>query len=85
EGGLIQLECTIPPGVTATVRLPAGSYTVGSRGNGATAEAAVVPFVPQSAGTARTNPGGSPATGREAVDFRIHPGTWTFTPSADGL
>ncbi|TPV52400.1 alpha-L-rhamnosidase [Pseudarthrobacter phenanthrenivorans] len=85
EGGLIQLECTIPPGVTATVRLPAGSYTVGSRGNGATAEAAVVPFVPQSAGTARTNPGGSPATGREAVDFRIHPGTWTFTPSPDGL
>ncbi|MGX5717439.1 family 78 glycoside hydrolase catalytic domain [Arthrobacter sp. MAHUQ-56] len=35
---LVELECTIPPGVTATVRLPAGTYRVKGPG----ADAAVV-------------------------------------------
>ncbi|WP_332761016.1 family 78 glycoside hydrolase catalytic domain [Pseudarthrobacter sp.] len=52
----MQLQCTVPAGVTATVRLPAGgSYGI----QGPTAEPAVV----------------------GSRDFRIHAGTWTFTPS----
>ncbi|MET4589511.1 family 78 glycoside hydrolase catalytic domain [Arthrobacter sp. 754] len=51
----IQLECTVPAGVTATVRLPDGIYGV----EGPTAERADV----------------------RSRDFRIHSGTWTFTPS----
>ncbi|MDR7159959.1 family 78 glycoside hydrolase catalytic domain [Arthrobacter sp. BE255] len=50
-----QLECTVPAGVTATVRMPAGTYGI----QGPTAGPAVV----------------------RSHDFRIHPGTWTFTPS----
>lgn len=52
----MQLECTVPAGVTATVRLPSGG-TYGIQGP--TAEPAVV----------------------GSRDFRIHAGTWTFTPS----
>ncbi|MHA7289814.1 family 78 glycoside hydrolase catalytic domain [Arthrobacter sp. MDT3-24] len=52
----MQLQCTVPPGVTATVRLPSGG-TYGIQGP--TAEPAVV----------------------GSRDFRIHAGTWTFTPS----
>jgi alpha-L-rhamnosidase len=51
----MQLECTVPAGVTATVRLPAGDYRI----QGPTAEPA----------------------GMGSRDFRIHAGTWTFTPS----
>ncbi|QHK20310.1 family 78 glycoside hydrolase catalytic domain [Pseudarthrobacter psychrotolerans] len=51
----MQLECMVPAGVTATVRLPAGGYRI----QGPTAEPAVV----------------------RSRDFRIHAGTWTFTPS----
>jgi alpha-L-rhamnosidase len=51
----MQLECTVPAGVTATVRLPAGTYGI----QGPTAGPAVV----------------------RSHDFRIHAGTWTFTPS----
>ncbi|TLM84591.1 family 78 glycoside hydrolase catalytic domain [Pseudarthrobacter sp. NamE5] len=80
EGGLMRLECTIPPGVTAVVRLPAGSYAVASGREGPTADAAVVPPARESAGTARLSPGGETAAGGEKVDFRVHPGTWTFTP-----
>ncbi|TAP41050.1 family 78 glycoside hydrolase catalytic domain [Arthrobacter sp. S39] len=50
-----QLECTVPAGVTATVRMPAGTYGI----QGPTAGPAVV----------------------RSHDFRIHAGTWTFTPS----
>ncbi|MEW9872914.1 family 78 glycoside hydrolase catalytic domain [Arthrobacter sp. HS15c] len=51
----MHLECTVPVGVTATVRLPAGTYGI----QGPTAGPAVV----------------------RSHDFRIHAGTWTFTPS----
>jgi alpha-L-rhamnosidase len=51
----IHLECTVPAGVTATVRLPDGTYGI----QGPTTEQAYV----------------------RSRDFRIHSGTWTFTPS----
>ncbi|WP_258229220.1 glycoside hydrolase family 78 protein, partial [Arthrobacter sp. HMWF013] len=51
----IHLECTVPAGVSATVRLPDGNYGV----EGPTTERADV----------------------RSRDFRIHSGTWTFTPS----
>ncbi|MDQ0824359.1 alpha-L-rhamnosidase [Arthrobacter sp. B2I5] len=65
-GGQVELECTIPPGVTATVRLPAGTY--GVKGPGA--DAAVVP---SASGDRQAN--------GAARDFRVHTGTWTFTPA----
>jgi alpha-L-rhamnosidase len=69
EGGLLHLECTVPAGVTALVRLPAGTYGV----KGPTADAGVV------LSAADTGDGkAAPASRR---DFRVHPGTWTFTPS----
>lgn len=63
RGGLVELECTIPPGTTAIVRLPDGAYGV----KGPSADAVVVPSVPllAAAGAAR--------------EFRVHTGTWTFT------
>ncbi|MDT0168307.1 family 78 glycoside hydrolase catalytic domain [Pseudarthrobacter sp. BRE9] len=75
RGGLVELECTIPPGVTATVRLPAGSYGVkgpgvkgpGVKGHGADAAVA------RSAGDKEAH--------HAARDFRVHTGTWTFTPA----
>lgn len=78
----IHLECTVPAGVTATVRLPAGSYRI----QGPTAGPAVAHSGPggaapggRSAGPGRSSDPG----GRATRDFRIHTGTWTFTPSAD--
>jgi alpha-L-rhamnosidase len=73
----MHLECTLPPGVTATVRLPAGMYGI----QGPTAGAAVVRSAPY--GAARGGEGGNGRTpGVNATrNFRIHTGTWTFTPS----
>jgi alpha-L-rhamnosidase len=51
----MQLDCTVPAGVTAAVRLAAGGYRI----QGPTAAAVEV----------------------GSRDFRIHAGTWTFTPS----
>jgi alpha-L-rhamnosidase len=81
EGSQVRLECTVPAGTTAVVRLPAGRYTVASGHEGTTAEAAVVPFA-EGAGAARTNPDGAAADSAAKADFRIHPGTWIFTPKA---
>ncbi|WP_285247012.1 family 78 glycoside hydrolase catalytic domain [Pseudarthrobacter sp. efr-133-R2A-89] len=64
RGGSVELECTVPPGTTATVRLPAGTYGV----KGPTADAAPVLSAPL--GTADG----------AAREFRVHTGTWTFTP-----
>jgi alpha-L-rhamnosidase len=70
DGGLLHMECTVPAGVTALVCLPAGTYGI----KGPTADAAVVLSSPvRGAGKA------APST----RDFRVHPGTWTFTPQAD--
>ncbi|MEV7134243.1 family 78 glycoside hydrolase catalytic domain [Arthrobacter sp. NPDC093128] len=60
-----QQECTVPAGVTATVRLPAGTYGI----QGPTAGPAVV-----RSSTASID---RPAS----RDFRVHAGTWTFTPT----
>ena len=70
QGGSVELECTVPPGTTATVRLPAGTYGV----KGPTADDAVVLSAPVGADDGATR------------DFRVHTGTWTFTPrwSASG-
>ncbi|MFB0836983.1 family 78 glycoside hydrolase catalytic domain [Arthrobacter sp. E44] len=72
RGGLMELECMVPPGTAATVRLPAGSYGVkGPRAvHGQGADAAVV----DSAAEADEQ---TPGAARE---FRVHTGTWTFTP-----
>ena len=64
QGGPLQLDCTIPPGVTAIVRLPAGTYGV----KGPTPDAAVV-----------VNGTGPGAAARGKRDFRLHPGTWSFS------
>lgn len=69
RGNLMEVEVTLPAGTTAVVRLPRGTYGV----KGPTADAAVVPSVPAAGNTAA----GNPAAG---LDFRIHPGTWAFTP-----
>ncbi|MBT2565433.1 family 78 glycoside hydrolase catalytic domain [Arthrobacter sp. ISL-85] len=73
RGGLVELECTVPPGNTATVRLPAGSY--GVRGprilQDQRADAAVVPSPAGSGGE----------TAQAAREFRVHDGTWTFIPA----
>jgi alpha-L-rhamnosidase len=66
-GQRVELECTIPPGVTATVRLPAGSYSV--KGTGADAAKAASP------------PADGSGTHPAPRDFRVHAGTWTFTPA----
>lgn len=76
----MRLECTVPAGVTATVRLPAGTYGI----QGPTAGPAVVRSGPGGAahGGRGANPGGSGSPASPPVrDFRIHSGTWTFTPS----
>ncbi|MFF1252824.1 family 78 glycoside hydrolase catalytic domain [Pseudarthrobacter sp. NPDC058329] len=75
----VQLECTVPAGATAVVRLPAGSYRI----QGPTAEAAVEPISTESAATAGMTPDGGTAGRGQKVDFRIHAGAWTFTPAAD--
>ncbi|ALV42247.1 alpha-L-rhamnosidase [Pseudarthrobacter sulfonivorans] len=73
----MQLQCTVPQGVTATVRLPSGG-TYGIQGP--TAEPAVVGSSTERAGAG--TPGGSARTsgGDARRDFRIHTGSWTFTP-----
>jgi alpha-L-rhamnosidase len=73
EGGLVRLECTVPAGTTAVVRLPAGTYGI----KGPTPDAAVVLSAADSGAAA----GDAPAT-HPARDFRVHAGTWTFTPSS---
>lgn len=64
--GLVELECTVPAGVTAVVRLPAGTYGI----KGPTPDAAVVRSLPDGANTGATR------------DFRVHTGTWSFEPQA---
>lgn len=72
RGGLVELECTIPPGTTALVRLPAGAYRVkGPAVQGSGVDAAVVLSAPDG------HDRGNGAT----RDFRVHPGTWCFTPA----
>lgn len=70
RNGLMELECTVPAGVTATVRLPRGTYGV----RGPAPDAAVVLSPAQ--GTPG-NDGGVAAT----RDFRVQTGTWSFTPA----
>ncbi|WP_285240397.1 family 78 glycoside hydrolase catalytic domain [Pseudarthrobacter sp. MEB009] len=65
-GGLMHLELTVPAGVTAAVRLPAGTYKVEGPG----AAAAVVRSGPEDEGNAGST-----------RDFRVHPGAWVFTPT----
>ncbi|MEV8131174.1 family 78 glycoside hydrolase catalytic domain [Pseudarthrobacter oxydans] len=74
DGGQMRLECTVPAGTAAVVRLPAGKYTVTSGDTHPTAEAAVVPSAAEAAGT-------QPAE-HATRDFRVHAGTWSFTPRA---
>jgi alpha-L-rhamnosidase len=74
DGGQMRLECTVPAGTAAVVRLPAGKYTVTSGDTHPTAEAAVVP---SAAEAARTQP-----AEHATRDFRVHAGTWSFTPRA---
>ncbi|UUL77247.1 family 78 glycoside hydrolase catalytic domain [Pseudarthrobacter sp. Fe7] len=61
------------PGTTATVRLPAGTYGVKGPGllHDERADAAVVLSAADSDGE----------TGPATRDFRIHTGTWTFSPA----
>jgi alpha-L-rhamnosidase len=77
-GARLQLECTVPAGATAVVRLPVGSYRI----QGPAAEAAVEPSSTESAVQGSMNPEGAAGSG-EKVDFRIHPGTWTFIPAGE--
>ncbi|PNI07048.1 alpha-L-rhamnosidase [Arthrobacter sp. AFG7.2] len=73
EDGLVRLECTVPAGTTAIVRLPAGTYGI----KGPTPDAAVVPSAAGSGAAAGDAPGAHPTR-----DYRVHAGTWTFTPRA---
>jgi len=85
SGDRLRLKCAVPAGATAVVRLPAGCYRI----QGPTAEAAVENSAPGSAAPAGspsvgaasggTGPNGQ-AGGDGTVAFRIHPGTWTFSP-----
>nr|WP_307423698.1 family 78 glycoside hydrolase catalytic domain [Pseudarthrobacter defluvii] len=72
-GQRVELECTIPPGATAIVRLPAGAYEV----------AGPVPFQDQGADAAvvLSAADGDGGTRPATRDFRIHTGTWTFMPA----
>ncbi|WP_258803307.1 glycoside hydrolase family 78 protein [Pseudarthrobacter sp. NS4] len=70
EDGLLHLECTVPAGVTALVRLPAGTYGI----KGPSADAAVALSAPDT--------GDGKAAPMSTRGFRVHPGTWTFIPSA---
>lgn len=72
EAGM-ELECTVPAGVVATVRLPAARYDV----QGPTAGAGVLGSGTEQATTVSAGTGST-----EAPDFRIHPGTWTFVPAS---
>ena len=81
EDGLVRLECTIPAGTTAVVRLPAGRYRVTSRPKHAAADAAVEQSAPASAAKPGMHPDGGTASGAAKVEFRVLAGTWTFSPS----
>ena len=74
DSGLVRLECTVPAGVTAVVRMPAGTYGI----KGPTPDAAVVLSTAEGAAAAAGN---APAE-HPTRDFRVHAGTWTFTPQA---
>ncbi|WP_455835354.1 family 78 glycoside hydrolase catalytic domain [Pseudarthrobacter siccitolerans] len=76
SGDQLKLECTVPAGVTAVVRLPAGTYGI----QGPTAGPAVERSAPESAAPAGADRDGGPAGSGAKVEFRIHTGTWTFTP-----
>jgi alpha-L-rhamnosidase len=76
SGEHLKLECTVPAGVTAVVRLPAGTYGI----QGPTAGPAVERSAPESAAPVGVDRDGGPAGSGTKVDFRIHTGTWTFTP-----
>ena len=71
-GGRMELECTIPPGATATVRLPAGTY--GLKGPGTFRDHGEDAAVVVSAGEDGHQAGAT-------RDFRVHTGTWTFSPA----
>jgi hypothetical protein len=77
-GGQLRLECTVPAGVTAVVRLPAGTYGI----QGPTAGDAVERSAPVSAASVGRDPDGGPAGTAAKVDFRIHTGAWSFTPGS---
>ncbi|MDF2051285.1 hypothetical protein, partial [Arthrobacter sp. Cr_A7] len=79
--GNVHLECTVPAGVAAVVRLPYGTYGV----KGPTADAAVVRSAAEGGAAAAAggvDANGGPADNAATRKFRIHPGTWTFTPKA---
>jgi alpha-L-rhamnosidase len=78
SGGQVRLDCTVPAGATALVRMPPGTYRI----QGPTTDAAVEHSTPVSAAKAGGNPDGGPAGSGGRVDFRIHPGTWRFEPVA---
>lgn len=71
RGGLVELECTVPPGTTAVVRLPAGTY--GLKGPG------ILQYQGAVAVAAPSAEGGNQASATR--DFRVHTGTWTFSPA----
>lgn len=81
----MHLDCTVPAGTTATVRLPAGAYQIQGptaartdTGDGNSNGAAGVERSANGAG------GGTRQHGKDATrDYRIHTGSWSFTP-ADG-
>ena len=66
HGPLVEVECTVPPGVLATVRLPAGPYEV----KGPTPDGPAP----------RSLPEGAASTAGTTREFRVHTGTWTFAP-----
>ncbi|MBP1136371.1 alpha-L-rhamnosidase [Arthrobacter sp. PvP023] len=73
------LECTVPAGVTAIVRLPDSTYGI----QGPTAGPAVVSSSLSSASNGSGRSSTAPANGPATRDFRVHAGTWNFTPSCE--
>ncbi|MDQ0677145.1 alpha-L-rhamnosidase [Arthrobacter pascens] len=78
EAGM-ELECTVPAGVAATVRLPASRYGV----QGPTASSGFLGSGTERATTSSAGTDGFTTGSTAAVDFRIHAGSWAFVPSAD--
>ncbi|MGZ4662974.1 MAG: family 78 glycoside hydrolase catalytic domain, partial [Arthrobacter sp.] len=68
RGSLMELDCSVPAGVAATVLLPTGSYRVEG---------------PTPAGpNAVEGPDGRGCVGAvHQVAYRIHPGSWSFRPA----
>lgn len=81
DDGLVRLECTIPAGTAAVVRLPAGKYRVTSGHRHPAADAAVEHSTPESAAKVSVHPNGGPPGSAAKVEFRVLAGIWTFTPS----